>query len=214
MNGLVFELETLFLFLLTSALGISINFWYSLNNHEWAASEHQRYVALILPPAILTMTMVIASNLALSLGMIGALSIVRFRNPVKSPFELTTLFVYIVIGVSAGVNYHYALLIWLLAIISPLIIFIVNKINTVFKVKNLEDKSKFIAHLKLNCLFEELILTFKGHEHIILSVGRDSSKDNLISLSLIVDNTDDYINIKRKIEQCAKIISEDLQASA
>ena len=49
----------------------------------------------------------IAGNIALSLGMIGALSIVRFRNPVKSPFELTVFFGLITIGIAFAINYDY-----------------------------------------------------------------------------------------------------------
>ena len=39
---------------------------------------------LLLPATTYVITKVIANNLALSLGMIGALSIVRFRNPEKA----------------------------------------------------------------------------------------------------------------------------------
>ena len=39
--------------------------------------------------------------------MIGALSIVRFRNPVKSPFELIIFFGLITVGIGMAVNYKY-----------------------------------------------------------------------------------------------------------
>ena len=51
---------------------------------------------LLLPATTFVITKVIANNLALSLGMIGALSIVRFRNPVKSPLELVIYFALII----------------------------------------------------------------------------------------------------------------------
>ena len=47
-------------------------------------------------------TSVISSNLALSLGMIGALSIVRYRTPIKSVYELALLFFLITLGVTAS----------------------------------------------------------------------------------------------------------------
>jgi len=65
-------------------------------------------------------TKVISNNLALSLGMIGALSIVRFRSPVKNPLELVIFFSLITIGISFGVNNKWGLL--LLAIIEGLLI--------------------------------------------------------------------------------------------
>ena len=63
----------------------------------------------------------ISGNLGLSLGMIGALSIVRFRTPVKSPIELVFYFVLIVIGISITVAPIYTLLIFLLACVAPFI---------------------------------------------------------------------------------------------
>ena len=54
-------------------------------------------------------TEVISSNIALSLGMVGALSIVRFRTPVKSPLELVNYFMLITIGIVLNANPNYAI---------------------------------------------------------------------------------------------------------
>jgi hypothetical protein len=47
---------------------------------------------------------VVKSSLALSLGLVGALSIVRFRTPIKEPEELAYLFLSIGIGLGLGAN--------------------------------------------------------------------------------------------------------------
>ena len=47
---------------------------------------------------------VVKSSLALSLGLVGALSIIRFRTPIKEPFELSYLFMSIAIGLGYGAN--------------------------------------------------------------------------------------------------------------
>ena len=47
---------------------------------------------------------IVKSSLALSLGLIGALSIVRFRAPIKEPEELVYLFLTIAIGLGMGAN--------------------------------------------------------------------------------------------------------------
>ena len=47
---------------------------------------------------------VVKTSLALSLGLVGALSIVRFRTPIKEPEELTYLFLSIGIGLGLGAN--------------------------------------------------------------------------------------------------------------
>lgn len=63
--------------------------------------------AQIFPFILLTTMLIITivkSSLALSLGLVGALSIVRFRTPIKEPEELAYLFVAIAIGVGLGAN--------------------------------------------------------------------------------------------------------------
>lgn len=47
---------------------------------------------------------IVKSSLALSLGLVGALSIVRFRSAIKEPEELAYLFITIAIGIGLGAN--------------------------------------------------------------------------------------------------------------
>jgi uncharacterized membrane protein YhiD involved in acid resistance len=47
---------------------------------------------------------VVKANIALSLGLVGALSIVRFRSAIKEPEELAYLFIAIAIGLGLGAN--------------------------------------------------------------------------------------------------------------
>ena len=47
---------------------------------------------------------IVKSSLALSLGLVGALSIVRFRAAIKEPEELSYLFLAIAIGLGLGAN--------------------------------------------------------------------------------------------------------------
>jgi len=55
-------------------------------------------LAMITDLAILTVT----SNVVLSLGMVGALSIVRFRTAIKEPLDIAFLFWSIVVGIMLG----------------------------------------------------------------------------------------------------------------
>ena len=49
---------------------------------------------------------VVKSSLALSLGLVGALSIVRFRSAIKEPEELIYLFLALVIGLALGADHR------------------------------------------------------------------------------------------------------------
>ncbi|OYD06768.1 DUF4956 domain-containing protein [Paludifilum halophilum] len=50
--------------------------------------------------------MAIGSNLVLSLGMVGALSIVRFRTPIKDPTDLIFLFWALAAGIVTGAGFY------------------------------------------------------------------------------------------------------------
>ena len=75
----------------------------------WAKSHAQTVSFLVLPLITYVITNTIANNIALSLGMIGALSIVRFRHPVKSPLELIIYFALITVGIAASVRTKWAI---------------------------------------------------------------------------------------------------------
>ena len=75
----------------------------------WAISHAQTVSFLVLPLITYVITNTIANNIALSLGMIGALSIVRFRHPVKSPLELIIYFALITVGIAASVRTKWAI---------------------------------------------------------------------------------------------------------
>ncbi len=64
-------------------------------------------ISLVLSSAVTAMIiMTISGNLVLSLGMVGALSIVRFRTPVKDSMDLVFLFWAISAGIANGVGYY------------------------------------------------------------------------------------------------------------
>ncbi|MGV6826022.1 MAG: DUF4956 domain-containing protein [bacterium] len=63
-------------------------------------------ISLVLACTITSLIiMTISGNLILSLGMVGALSIVRFRTPIKDSMDLIFLFWAISVGIANGVGY-------------------------------------------------------------------------------------------------------------
>lgn len=66
-------------------------------------TQYMPLFLLLIPTMILIIT-VIKSSIALSLGLVGALSIIRFRTPIKEPEELAYIFIAIAIGLGLGAN--------------------------------------------------------------------------------------------------------------
>ncbi len=88
--------------------------------------------------------LIVKSSLALSLGLVGALSVIRFRTPIKEPEDLAFLFLAIGIGIGYGAFQIYATTIIFLVLMFIIWFFLSNKGN---KIKNdfnlvVEAKSK------------------------------------------------------------------------
>jgi len=112
---------------------------------------------LVLAATTTIIITIVKSSLALSLGLVGALSIVRFRAAIKEPEELVYLFLVISIGLGCGANQLLIVTIGVLIILS--LIFIVYKIQTKKIIKNLDKLSlSIIYNYKVN---EEIIEKLK-----------------------------------------------------
>jgi uncharacterized membrane protein YhiD involved in acid resistance len=86
--------------------------WYY--EHFGQSLSNRGKFAQLLPVLTLTTALVISivkSSLALSLGLVGALSIVRFRTAIKEPEELLFLFLAIAIGLGVGADQRWVTLV-------------------------------------------------------------------------------------------------------
>ena len=120
--------------LLTYILGkIYIRYGMSLSNRKDFARNF-----VLLGLATMLIITIVQSSLALSLGLIGALSIVRFRAAIKEPEELIYLFLTIAIGLGMGANQRYKTVIAFIAI--SLIIWLNSKVS-----KKTQDKQGYLT---------------------------------------------------------------------
>ena len=108
------------------------HFGSTLSNRE----EFSQVCPFILLTTILIIT-VVKSSLALSLGLVGALSIVRFRTPIKEPEELAYLFIAIAMGLGLGADQLVPTL-----VAGPLIL----AVMAVFKWTRRESKRKIFTY--------------------------------------------------------------------
>ena len=101
---------------------------------------------------------IVKSSLALSLGLVGALSIVRFRAAIKEPEELVYLFLLIAIGLGCGAGQFFITVIGVSIIL--ILIFLYSKVESRKKIKNLDKLSlSIICNYKTK---EEEIDKFKN----------------------------------------------------
>ena len=118
------------LLLITS--GLLLRFALTFTGQAWAKSHAQTVTFMVLPIITYIITKTISGNIALSLGMIGALSIVRFRHPVKSALELVMYFALITIGIATSVRTKWAIQLIICTILIIILVKIVQKISNKF----------------------------------------------------------------------------------
>jgi len=116
---------------------------------------------------------IVKSSLALSLGLVGALSVIRFRTPIKEPEDLAFLFLAIGIGIGFGALQIYATLIVFIAIIVMIWLFlsrkalgVTNDFNLTIEIENNNDE---IFDKILNVLKKE------SNEVILKKIEKDEN---------------------------------------
>jgi hypothetical protein len=115
---LSFVLNIIIAALLSVILGwVYIKYGNSLSNRR----QFSRNFLLLSMTTMLIIT-IVKSSLALSLGLVGALSIIRFRAAIKEPEELAYLFLVIAIGLGFGANQTIITIIAFVLIMTILII--------------------------------------------------------------------------------------------
>ena len=177
-----------------------------------ALNDKDYFSDTFIPLAIITTLVitVIKFSLALSLGLVGALSIVRFRAAIKEPEELVYLFFIISIGLANGANQ------FLLSIIATVIILTFLFIRNIYKNKK-NNSANFISDsniLNINILkndkknINEIIDPLKPHfkylklksaniekttSNYVFWYESDGELENL--LKIITKSSDDNVNI-------------------
>lgn len=149
----------IFSFIICSALAFILSRFYIKYGN--ALSNRKAFSRNFMVLAITTMFIisVVKSSLALSLGLVGALSIVRFRAAIKEPEELIYLFLTIAIGLGCGAGLTLLTIIAFAGFLS--VIWIVNRYHRPADSQNLYltissgtqvlDAKMIVEVLKLYC---------------------------------------------------------------
>jgi uncharacterized membrane protein YhiD involved in acid resistance len=149
---------------------------------------------------------IVKESITLSLGLVGALSIVRFRTPIKDPFELAILFVSIAIGIANAAQQY----------IPSVVLTIIVTLYLV-KIKFSEGKfsvfKKLMDHNKKNYVIEIHSLENVSLKDIIENL-KQLKINKVTSVSKV--NNDNIINLELSIESLSHLdlVREELDKRA
>tara|TARA_Y100001978_G_C23564685_1_gene371061 strand:+ start:28 stop:702 length:675 start_codon:yes stop_codon:yes gene_type:complete len=194
--------------LLSFALGFSVRQCLIFSGQNWARSYNNTLTYLLLPLIGYVITQVISNSIALSLGMIGALSIIRFRHPVKSPFELTIYFLLLTLGITITSSAYKSIV---LCIISNLIIYFFSYFRTkkYKRNSNLKDFSPFDLPTNEASIFLDVNSTcdldlLSKNKNLIFSFVNPNQKN--FSYKLRLENINDANLLKSNLMRNKNII--------
>ena len=189
--------------------GLSIRYTLVFAGQTWARSYAQTVSFMVLPIITYIITKTISGNIALSLGMIGALSIVRFRHPVKSALELIMYFDLITIGIATSVRTKWAIQ---LILCTVLILILVKIFQSILKKKN-----KSFYSLSFNEGADVNSLEIHSTKNLDLVENSNNLKtvlsnpeQNEIIYRLIFENKENLVEFKKKIEKLDEIKKIDV----
>ena len=179
--------------------GLLLRFSLTLSGQAWAKSHAQTVAFMILPVITYVITKTITGNIALSLGMIGALSIVRFRHPVKSALELIMYFDLITIGIATSVRTKWAIQ---LIVCTVIIIFSVKIVQKIYQKFGRSFYSvSFNEGVSLNSIeiFAKEKIDLIENDNNLVSLFNDTSQNEIV-YRLTFDNRNDLNIFKKTIE--------------
>lgn len=130
-------------------IGVFIVFVYKKTYSGVVYSKSFSLCIILLGMVTAMVIRTISSNLALSLGMVGALSIVRFRTAIKDPTDTVFMFWSITAGIMAGAG------LYLVAIVASLGIGILYFVGYMLGFK---AKHQYLFIIKYDASIDELII--------------------------------------------------------
>ena len=157
----------------------------------------------VLSSVVFLVIIIVKSSLALSLGLVGALSIVRFRTPIKEPEELVYLFLSIAIGLGYAAGQ-----ILITTIISFAILFVIYFWLSNRKISNVNEYNLVVKWDNVDVSFDSIVEQIKLIVTSLKLVRLDKSIIGNTSVMLIVPDEEKSIeDISNNLKSLDKNIS-------
>lgn len=173
-------LPTLFSFLMCVLMSFIVREFYLKRSFSLTGKTHIGSIIPILSTVVFLVIIVVKSSLALSLGLVGALSIVRFRTPIKEPEELVYLFLAIAIGLAYAAGQIFVSTIIILLILLVNYLWLSNRQNLQTNEYNL-----IIKWENESIMFEDVLKNIKPITQSLKLIRLDKSSIGNTAVMLV-----------------------------
>ena len=184
---------TIFNLVLVLLLG-QVLCWHYLR-YSIVLSNKRKFARILIFMAATTMLVisVVKTSIALSLGLVGALSIIRFRTPIKEPEELAYLFLAVAVGIGLGADQRMGTTVMVLVILFYL------ALQSKSAMKSLGARTLVHVNVDLGSQEGDALTPEKALELVLSEASRDArrvdlrrvdSHDTVFDANLILDLED------------------------
>lgn len=176
---------------------VYVSYSQSLSNKDYFSKNF-----VVLGIATCIVITIVKSSLALSLGLVGALSIVRFRAAIKEPEELVYLFLVITTGLGLGAN---QVKITVLGVLIAITVIIVFSFFSKKKVKSL-DLNVFQLSFVMNKEISDQVFS-----RVLLALNKNCKEIDFISMSSDKNESSIHFEISPNSIKSVSAINKELK---
>ena len=183
-------IDGLFILFLSLVLGLFLRFVFKKYSTTYSSKNNFGNTILLVTISVASLIAVVKSSLALSLGLVGALSVVRFRTAVKEPYNLAFILLAICTGISIGASqYLFAFMIGILGSLISIFLYKQESRNLNSQ-KNYIDLDSITISLPKDSNIDEVYKLFSKYSNYYLVSSFSQSNDGPIYMNLKI-NIDD-----------------------
>jgi hypothetical protein len=188
---------------MTIILSYIIGLVYSKYGNSLSNRKKLLQTFVLISVTVMLVISIVKSSLALSLGLVGALSIVRFRTAIKEPEELVYFFVAIALGLGMGANQR---LVTLVGAIIIILYIVIQNMNTVRNVVQ-QNLIVTISNTSETGFDENKILEVLNKHSSKIDLRRLDAANNSTELSLNIEfnNFESIIKAKNDLKTIGDI---------
>ena len=155
--------------------GFFVRYIYTRYSQSISSKSSYGNTLLMVTLCVAGLIAVVKSSLALSLGLVGALSVIRFRTAVKEPYTIAFILFAVCIGISIGASQF----------IFAILILLTGSFIAFFSYfRSTETNSKFLKNNDI----DTLTITAIKQENIMKAISEISEKVSIYNLKNITNN--------------------------
>lgn len=197
-------IQTFVSFLMCVVMSFIVRAFYIRRSFSLTGKNHIGSILPLLSAVVFLVIIVVKSSLALSLGLVGALSIVRFRTPVKEPEEL----VYLFLAIAVGLGYAAGQIVVTTGLVTLILIMVYFWLSNRSQ-RNTSEYNLVVSWTAIDVKFEAISTQIEAFSSHLKLIRLDRMQGNNTAVMLLTpqgsSNLDDLVDSLSEIDATVRV---------